>query len=149
MILKEDNIILQLETTKNKFDALVKLHECNALVNKEFKRLYRIKFNINKYSNDVPNLGDFINMPPTEEDGDDYIFWQEFKTKYPNTDNINFRMIYKQISNDRADNGAHISVSKLSKNEFIELIKIVYPEEYEQNKDIYESYRDWLFMFPV
>ena len=51
-------------------------------------------------------------MPPTEEDGDDYIFWQEFKTKYPNTDNINFRMIYKQISNDRADNGAHISRSE-------------------------------------
>ena len=50
--LKEENKILkreikELKDDKQKFDALVKLYECNALVNKEFKKLYRIKFNKN------------------------------------------------------------------------------------------------------
>ena len=143
------NRINILETNKNVFDALVKLHECNALVNKEFKRLYRIKFNISKYNNNIPNIGDFIENPPTEEDGDDYIFWIEFNNKYPESNNENFRKIYKQISNDRADSGAHISVRKLTESDFDNLIEIVYPEDYKENKQIYESYRKWLFMFPV
>ena len=143
------NRINILETNKNVFDALVKLHECNALVNKEFKRLYRIKFNISKYNNNIPNIGDFIENPPTEEDGDDYIFWIEFNNKYPESNNENFRKIYKQISNDRADNGAHISVRKLTESDFNNLIEIVYPEDYKENKQIYESYRKWLFMFPA
>ena len=66
--LKEENKILkkeikELKDDKQKFDALVKLHECNALVNKEFKKLYRIKFNKNKYDNNIPNICDFINDP--------------------------------------------------------------------------------------
>jgi cell division protein FtsB len=52
-VLKQDNIVLKnnndkltkkinkLEDDKQKFDALVKLHECNALVNKEFKKFVR------------------------------------------------------------------------------------------------------------
>jgi hypothetical protein len=153
-LLKEDNNNLKkrinvLETNKNIFDALVKLHECNALVNKEFKKLYKKKFNLSKYDNNVPNIGDFIENPPTEEDGDDYDFWIEFNNLYPGSDNENFRKIYKQIANNRADAGAHISVNKLSEYEFDKLIELVYPAEYNENKKIYNEYRQWLFMFPV
>ena len=153
-ILKEDNKLLKkriniLETNKNIFDALVKLHECNALVNKEFKRLYKKKFNLSKYDNNVPNIGDFIENPPTKEDGDDYDFWIEFNNLYPGSDNENFRKIYKQIANNRADAGAHISVNKLNETEFDKLIELVYPTEYNENKKIYNEYREWLFMFPV
>ena len=138
-----------LETNKNIFDALVKLHECNALVNKEFKRLYKKKFNLSKYDNNVPNIGDFIENPPIKEDGDDYDFWIEFNELYPGSNNENFRKIYKQIANNRADAGAHISVNKLNETEFDKLIEIVFPMEYNENKKIYNEYRDWLFMFPV
>jgi len=176
-ILKEDNKILKnrinvLETNKNIFDALVKLHECNALVNKEFKRLYKKKFNLSKYDNNVPNIGDFIDNPPTKEDGDDYDFWVEFNELYPGSNNESFRKIYKQIANNRADAGAHISVNKLNEYDtdelkihriakgyralpvepccdFDKLIEIVYPIEYNENKKIYNEYRDWLFMFPA
>ena len=176
--LKEENKILkreikELKDDKQKFDALVKLHECNALVNKEFKRLYRIKFNKNKYDNNIPNIGDFINDPPTEDDEDNYKFWNEFNKKYPQSDNVNFRLIYQKNANDskkqnffvfnsskikntcifycsnRADSGAHINVRKLNKTDFDNLIELVYPEEYNINKELYNEYRDWLFMFPA
>lgn len=163
-ILKEDNVkkddklnklekdIKVLLDNKEQFDALVKLHECNALVNTEFKRLYRIKFNKNKRDNNVPNIGDFIRDPPDPDDPsdtDDYNFWVDFNKKYPNSDNINFREIYKKISDDRSINGAHVNVNKLSKKEFDDLIKLVYPEEYDSNRKIYEEYRNWLFLFPA
>ena len=160
-ILKEDNKqkdikinklekdIKVLIDDKQKFNALVKLHECNALVNNEFKKLYRIKFNKKKYDNNIPNIGDFILDPPTEEEEDDYNFWIEFNNIYPNSDNIDFRKIYQQISIDRATSGAHTNVNKLNKKQFDELIELVYPNEYNTNKQIYEQYRDWLFMFPV
>ena len=159
--LKQDNVVLKnnndkltkkinkLEDDKQKFDALVKLHECNALVNKEFKKLYRIKFNKNKYDNNIPNIGDFINDPPTEDDEDNYKFWKEFNNKYPQSDDANFRLIYQKIANDRADSGAHVNVRKLNKTDFDKLIELVYPEEYNTNKQLYNEYRDWLFMFPA
>jgi len=152
--LKEENKILkreikELKDDKQKFDALVKLHECNALVNKEFKKLYRIKFNKNKYDNNIPNIGDFINDPPTEDDEDNYKFWKEFNNKYPQSDDANFRLIYQKIANDRADSGAHVNVRKLNKTDFDKLIELVYPEEYNTNKELYNEYRDWVFMFPA
>jgi len=152
--LKEENKILkkeikELKDDKQKFDALVKLHECNALVNKEFKKLYRIKFNKNKYDNNIPNIGDFINDPPTEDDEDNYKFWNDFNTKYPQSDDVNFRLIYQKIANDRSDSGAHVNVRKLNKTDFDKLIELVYPEEYKLNKELYNEYRDWLFMFPA
>lgn len=138
-----------LEQNKLNFDALVKLHECNALVNKEFRRLYRIKFNKTKYDNSIPNIGDFINDPPSEDDEDNYKFWNYFNAKYPQADDVNFRLIYHKIANDRADYGAHVNVRKLNKTDFDELIELVYPEEYNTNKELYDKYRDWLFLFPV
>ena len=152
--LKEENKILkreikELKNDKQKFDALVKLHECNALVNKEFKKIYRIKFNKNKYDNNIPNIGDFINDPPTEDDEDNYKFWKEFNQKYPQSDNANFRLIYQKIADDRADSGAHVNVRKLNKTDFDNLIELVYPEEYNINRKLYNEYRDWLFMFPA
>ena len=142
------NINNILETNKNKFDALVKLYECNALVNKEFKRLYKNKFNI-KYGEYIPNIGNFIENPPTEEDGDYYNFWMEFNNLYPGSDNKNFGKIYKQIANNKADAIAYTAVNKLTETEFDKLIEIVYQTEYNINKKIYNEYRDWLFMFPV
>jgi len=140
--------IKELKDDKHKFDALVKLHECNALVNKEFKKLYKIRFN-KKKGEYIPNIGDFIEEPPTEDDGEDYTFWLEFNKKYPESNNNDFRMIYHQIANDRADSGAHVNVRKLDKTEFDKLIELLYPEEYNANKELYKSYRDWLFTFPV
>jgi chromosome segregation ATPase len=67
-ILKEDNKqkdikinklekdIKVLIDDKQKFNALVKLHECNALVNNEFKKLYRIKFNKKKTCKNFLNI---------------------------------------------------------------------------------------------
>ena len=49
---------------------------------------------------------------------------------------------------DRNFNGAHVNVRKLDKTEFDRLIEIAYPEEYNMNKELYNEYRNWLFMFP-
>ena len=89
-ILKKDNEILKidnkslnnkieiLERDKQRFDALVKLHDCNQLVNIAFKKEYKRYFNKGKFDY-VPNIGDFINDPPEKED-DTYDFWIKFKT---------------------------------------------------------------------
>lgn len=135
----------KLRTDNSKFNALVKLHELNALVNNEFKNLYKKKFKKGKYDY-IPNIGDFINNPPTEDDTDDYEFWMEFNNKYPRSNDVEFRNIYRQIADDRSINGAHII---LNKDDFDILIETVYEEEYNNNKQLYNDYRDWLFMFPA
>ncbi len=144
--LKSDIDILK--NNKERFDALVKLHECNALVNKEFKKLYKLKFKKSKFDY-IPNIGDFIMDPPDEIDKDDYDFWLEFNNKYPRSNDSQFREIYRDIASDRADKGAHINVSRLTLAEYDELIKITYPDNYINNKELYDAYRDWIFMFPA
>ena len=79
----------------------------------------------------------------------DYDFWLEFNNKYPRSNDSQFREIYRDIASDRADKGAHINVSRLTLAEYDELIKITYPDNYINNKELYDAYRDWVFMFPA
>lgn len=146
-IKSQDIKIEKLENDKKIFDALVKLHECNALVNKEFRKQYIIYFGLKKYDNSVPNIGNFINDPPTDEN--DLAFWNDFLKQYSRSDDVQFRQLYCQMNNDRSNNGAHVNVVKLTKNEFDELLEIAYPIEYKTNTKLYNEYRDWLFMFPT
>lgn len=138
----------EMRNEKLKFDALVKLHECSALVNKAFKNAYKLKFN-KKRGDYIPNVGDFIKDPPNDEKDPDYEFWFEFKETYPKTDDPRFRSLYCKMSNDRAECGAHVDVSNLTRFEFDNLVKIVYPTEYAANKELYDEYRNWLFLFPA
>ena len=86
-VLEKENIDLKmridiLENDKNKFDALVKLNECDSLVNKAFKQEYKKYFK--KGRNDyIPNIGDYVNDPPTDNTDPEFAFWQYFKNKYP------------------------------------------------------------------
>jgi hypothetical protein len=150
-ILEKDNKSLNTEISilkkdKETFDALVKLHECNAIVNKVFKNEYKKYFN-KKRGEYIPNIGDFINDPPTDNDPD-YVFWKIFLTMYPNSDDLQFRNIYYKINNERSLNGAHVDVSMLTENEFDNLMKIIF-NDYETNKQLYENYRNWLYKFPI
>ena len=143
-ILEKDNEILKKD--KHRFDALVKLHDCNQLVNVAFKKEYRRGFNKGKFDY-VPNIGDFINDPPEKED-DTYDFWIEFINKYPDSDNLEFRNIYKVINEERTMCGAHYDISNMEINEFDSLMRIVFAD-YDTNKQLYENYRNWSFMFPT
>ena len=148
-ILSLETKIDKMEKEKEKFDALVKLHECNALVNKIFKIEYKkcFKPKRNEY---IPNIGEIINDPPTKTDDEEYYnFWEEFKIKYPNSDDIRFRKIYCDISDERAINGAHVNIKYMTEDEFDKLIVLVYPEEYKKDPNLYKEYREWLFRFPV
>jgi hypothetical protein len=151
-LLKKDNKSLNTEISilkkdKEKFDALVKLHECNSIVNKVFKNEYKKYFN-KKRGEYIPNIGDFINDPPTDNNDPDYVFWKIFLTMYPNSDDLQFRNIYYKINNERSLNGAHVDVSMLTENEFDNLMKIIF-NDYETNKQLYENYRNWLYKFPI
>lgn len=76
-------IVDTMRSDKQKFDALVKLNECNALVNKHFKLEYKKRFKP-KRGEYIPNIGEIINDPPSEIDDKDYYdFWEYFKKKYP------------------------------------------------------------------
>ena len=151
--LKQDNKeltneIQQLKAKNEKFDALVKLHECNANVNKNFKREYRVWFNKKKYEQ-VPNIGDFIqDSPDKTNDKDDYEFWLNFNKKYPRSNDALFRNLYEVVSGERCRYGAHTTIAKMSVNDFDKLANIVF-DDYSHNKKLYDDYRDWLFMFPV
>ena len=93
LLLKEENKKLNydiylLKEKNIKFDALVKLNECNAIVNKNFKKEYRKWYNlqINDY---VPNINDIIEEPPNELDNKKlYDFWNNFLIKYPRSDDL-------------------------------------------------------------
>lgn len=141
----------ELKIQKNervRFDALVKLHECNALVNKEFKKRFkefRAKNGLKSYRIGQ-NVGDFINDPPEEKDSE-YEFWMDFIRKYPGVDNSDFRQIYYMVSNDRAYYGAHKDVSRLNERQFDDLMKIVFVD-YNENRKLYEDYRNFLYQFP-
>lgn len=151
-----EDLIFTLETKidkmqkdKDKFNALVKLHECNALVNKIFKKEYTkcFKPKRNEY---IPNIGDIINDPPIKKDDEEYYeFWEDFKKKYPKSDDARFRKIYCDISGERAASGAHVNVKYMTEDEFDRLIMLVYPNEYEKDPILYKEYREWLFGFPA
>lgn len=151
---KADEEIFQLKCEinlmkKEKFDALVKLHECNSLVNKTFKFEYKKRFKP-KRNEYIPNIGEIINDSPNKDDDENYFnFWENFKSKYPGSDDARFRKIYFDINNDRANNGAHIDISHMKPNEFDNLIVLVYPEKYKNDPNLYKEYREWLFKFPV
>jgi len=144
--IKEQEIrILKLEKDKETVDALVKLHEYNAIVNKVFKNEYKEYFN--KERDDyIPNIGDYINDPPTNKYNEDYIFWINFLSMYPNSDDLQFRNIYYKINNEKSISGAHYNISKMDINEFDSLMKIVF-NDYDVNKQLYENYRNWLYKF--
>jgi hypothetical protein len=139
-----NNKVDKLERDKEIFDGLVKLHECNALVNNVFKYEYRKYFKKGDYEY-APNIDEFIRKPPTDNTRPDYIFWNEYLTKYPCSDDKQFRVIYNKINNDRSLNGSHVDVSLLTEDEFDNLIQLVYPEDYQKNKQLYVEYRQWLY----
>ena len=116
-------------------------------MNKVFKNEYKKYFN-KKRGEYIPNIGDFINDPPTDNNDPDYVFWKIFLTMYPNSDDLQFRNIYYKINNERSLNGAHVDLSMLTENEFDNLMKIIF-NDYETNKQLYENYRNWLYKFPI
>jgi hypothetical protein len=141
--LKEVKDELKIQTQwRIRFDALVKLNECNALVNKEFRKRYEDKLGRKTRL----NVGDYIkNEPEGKLEGE---MWAEFCNDYPGIKDENFRDLYYDISSNRAGWGAHKNVSRLSKGEFDGLMKIAF-DDYEENRKLYEEYREFLYMFPA
>ena len=142
------NKLNALENKNEVFIALSKLNDCDKLANDAFKREYRKYFNLKQYNNNVPNLGDFIDNSPQEStDKDDFDFWELFCKKYPNSNNQEFRIIYKQISKQRISNGAHYNTNNIDKNEFDNLMKMALPDIYNNNKKLCDDYKTWLYLF--
>lgn len=84
--------------TKERNDALLKLHCCHQKANDKFKCEYRKYFGLSKYYN-APDLGQFIDDPPMEiTDKTDFDFWKKFCNDYPNSDNKDFRQIHLKIN---------------------------------------------------
>lgn len=137
--------IKKLEDDKLRLDAIMKLYECDAIANNAFKNSYRKWFKL-PFKAPAPDLGDFVGEEiSSKEYPDDYAFWIDFKTRYPGTDNPQFQKIYIELNVSRAS-FAHPKVVKLPANEFDRLAKIVF-EDYDANKNIYDSYRNWLYLF--
>ena len=151
--LQKDNNIMNdkinnLEIKNEIIEALAKLNDCDAMSNNAFKKEFRKYFKLSKYDNNIPNIGQFIDDPPEESDNEDnYNFWKYFCVKYPNSDNKEFRKIYKQISSERVQYGAHHNIYNISKREFDNLMKIAIPIIYNDDKSLCDKYRDWLYLF--
>ncbi len=128
------------------FDALSKLHDCDALSNNTFKKRYREWFKKSKYDYNIPNIGDFIMDPPSIND-EEYKFWQDFCKIYPNSNNKNFRIFYEKINKDRVNLGAHHNITNITKDEFDKLLMVALPDIYSNNKKLCDEYKNWLFLF--
>lgn len=141
----------QLLKDKKIFEALSKLNDCEKLANDTFKSEYRAYFELDPYDNNIPNLGQFVDRPPINSNANDkmkkqYEFWKIFCIKYPNSDNKNFRMIYRKMSKSRVNFGAHYDIEEISKNEYDDLMKIALPDVYNNN-NLYTEYKKWIFLF--
>ena len=153
--MREKNSILEIKIkeleknnktkNKNRVDPYIKLQEYNANVNKVFRIEYRKYFN-KKRGDYIPNIDDFINDPPTDQYDPEYEFWDDFLIMYPNSDNPDFRNIYRIINNKRTLNGEYYDISIMDTVEFDNLMKLVF-NDYETNIQLYENYRNWLFLF--
>lgn len=148
---KDKKLEKELDKLKSKFsllESVEKLHECDAFANRNFQKEYRKEFSLNKYSKDVPTIGDFINDPPDEkETPKEYAFWLKFNNAYPGSNSPAFSRIYRRINENRMSY-AHLDVSDISMTEFINSVQIVFPEEYKSNRKLYHDYGEWLFSFP-
>lgn len=139
--------IKDLVDKNEKFEALSKLIDCDRLANNAFKSEYRKYFGLNKYCK-VPNLGQFVLDPPEKSiDKDNYDFWTFFCQKYPNSDNKEFQLIYKQVNEDRVKNGAHYDVHIIDKIEFDNLMMKALPDIYNNNRKLCDDYKNWLYLF--
>lgn len=67
--------------------------------------------------------------------------------KYPNSDNKDFRVIYKKISSERDQQGAHYNIHDIEPNDFDNLMKIALPDIYSSNKKLCDDYKKWLYLF--
>lgn len=133
--------IRELRTDKQKLEALVYLDGCGGLINRMFKTEYKKAFK--KRRQYVPNIGDYIEDPPADTD-DDYKFWEEFKAKHPKCVDSRLRSVRNQISENRGKR-VHFRGSKtVTKEKFDEALAIANLTEYENNKELYHEYRDWL-----
>jgi hypothetical protein len=129
-----------LESRNERLDVLGYLNECGGIVNAIFKREYKKKFGRTR-GLCIPNIGDYISDPPKEED-DDYSFWDEFRVKYPGSDNEKFRALYQEISRDM-DQEIYGLIT-VDKDRFDNSVKIAYAAEYDNKKQLYNDYRDWI-----
>jgi len=132
-IKKENNDItnkLNILINKNDvFEALSKLNDCDKLANDTFKKEYKKYFKKSRYDNNIPNLGEFIDSPPDATEIDEYQFWNEFCKKYPNSNNKDFRLIYKKMSSERVQYGAHYDIHDIDEIEFDKLMKTALPSQ--------------------
>jgi hypothetical protein len=141
--------IKELKNDKEIFNAYVQLNECNAHVNYNFKKEYRKYFKLKKYDH-APNIKEIMYSPPIEsEDKEFYDFWEYFTTLYPKSDDNDFIQIYYDISKDRANNDVHENAENMTSDEFDNLIKIIFYKQYNNDKRLYNNYRDWIFSFSI
>lgn len=134
-----ENDVQKLKSKFSTLEAIEKLHECDAFANRNFQKEYRKEFNLSKYSKDVPTIGDFINDPPEEKENQkEYNFWLKFNKLYPGSNNPEFNRIYRKINENRMSY-AHLDVSNITIDEFVNAIETVFPEEYKINRKLYPT----------
>ena len=71
---------------------------------------------------------------------------QDFLKNYPDSDNVQFPMIYSRINQERMQLNAHPDISRMSEVEFEECFKLAFPDLYA-NKILFNNYKKWLFLF--
>lgn len=128
---------------KKRTEATIKLNECHTLVNNVFKREYKGHFKP-KRSDNIPNIGDFIDDPPNDTDEPECAeFWNNFRKKYPESDNADFAIIRSAVRDDRIRH-AHPNIKNMSCDDVIEAVKLVLPEVFN-NKLLLNKYVNGCF----
>lgn len=149
-VLKKSNLTLMqrienMEQKEIRREAVFTLHEFDSISNKTLQSEYRKYFNITSKLQKVPNLRDFVLKTDILND-DDLVFWNEFVSKHPNSDNKQFRDIYVKMNKFRMKYDAHPDVSEFTQEDFDKSFQLIFPNIYE-NKELYTNYKNWIFSF--
>jgi hypothetical protein len=124
------------------------LSEYKYIFNEIFQKEYRHYFKC-KQSDFAPSFCKLKDSPINQYSGKIYFnFWKYFMRCYPGTQNQDILNIFYDINiNEIKCNVFHGNLKKISRDEFDNLIKIIYHKEYQTNPTLYNNYTDWFFLF--
>jgi cell division protein FtsB len=138
-----ENEVQTLKNAETYQKALMQLYGYDGLANNKFKDSFGVELD----TWNVPNIGTFLKRLPTIKNPDERKFWEGFKKKHPGSDDLRFQEIYDDMNEYRNPIAHPPLKKKITKDDLTGIVKMVFQEKYEMDRELYTKYIDWLMTF--
>lgn len=138
-----ENEVQTLKNAETYQKALMQLYGYDGLANNKFKDSFGVELD----TWNVPNIGTFLRRLPTIKNPDERKFWEGFKKRHPGSDDLRFQEIYDDMNECRNPIAHPPLKKKITKDDLTGIVKMVFQEKYEMDRELYTKYIDWLMTF--